>query len=98
MFVALNRRDNPNNWGNTLQKVVYEPFQFSYTHDGSLERGIHERKAYERMLKIAHYVWSGEVEDPTQGADHYHSKRVNPYWRKKFKETIELGNHIYYRS
>lgn len=98
MFVALNRRDNPRNWGNSLEKVVYAPWQFSYTHDGSLKRGIREHKAYERMLKIAHYVWSGEVEDPTKGADHYHTYRVNPIWRHKLEPTVKLGSHVYYRS
>ena len=98
MFVALNRRDNPRYWGNSLRKVVYAPWQFSYTHDGSLERGIKEKKAYERVLKIAHYVWSGEEPDPTNGADHYHSTKVSPVWKHKLKKTVKLGSHIYYRK
>ena len=98
MFVVLNRRDYPDKWGNTLHKVIYQPWQFSYTHDGSLKKGLQERKAYDRMLVIAHYVWSGEVVDPTLGSDHYHTTSVSPSWRLKLKRTVKLGNHIYYRK
>ena len=97
MFVVFNRRDNPN-WGNTLHKVVYQPHQFSYTHDGSLKKGLQDKQSYDRMLLIAHYVWSGEIEDPTHGSDHYHNLAVKPHWRLKLKKTVKLGNHIYYRK
>ena len=98
MFVVLNRRDHPKLWGSSLRSVVYAPWQFSYVHDGSLKRGITDQKAYKRMLKIAHYVWSGEIEDPTGKADHYHSTKVSPVWKHKLKKTVKLGSHIYYRK
>ena len=98
MFVVLNRRDHSKNWGSSLHSVVYEYKQFSYTHDGSLARGIQEQKSYKRMLKIAHYVWSGEVEDPTGGAYWYHSVKVSPAWSQKLQKTTKLGSHIYYKE
>lgn len=97
MFVVFNRRDSFH-WGNTLHKVVYQPYQFSYTHDGSLKKGLQDKQAYDRMLLIAHYVWSGEMEDPTLGSDHYHTTKVKPKWSLKLKKTVHLGNHIYYRK
>lgn len=97
MFVAMNRRDHQKHWGSSLEAVVYAPWQFSYVHDGSMKSGITEQSAYKRMLRVAHYVWSGEAEDPTNGADHYHTTKVKPDWSRKFKKTAKLGSHIYYK-
>lgn len=33
----------------------------------------------------------------TGNADHYHAKRVNPYWADRSKRTRVIGNHIFYR-
>src|SRR5678816_4250625 len=41
MFTVLNRVDHPH-YPNTIHGVIHQPNQFSYTHDGSLERGITE--------------------------------------------------------
>jgi N-acetylmuramoyl-L-alanine amidase len=97
MFVAINRLDK-RKFGATLKDVVYAPWQFSYTHDGSLKRGVRDKKAYKRMLRIAHYVWSGEVGDPTNRADHYHTTKVKPIWSGKLKKTVKLGSHVYYKE
>jgi spore germination cell wall hydrolase CwlJ-like protein len=97
MFVAMNRLSH-GGWGRSLRHVVYSPHQFSYTHDGSLEKGLTDQRAYTRMLRIAHYVWQGEVDDPTSGSLYYHTKHVKPVWRKQMKKTVVLGQHIYYKG
>jgi N-acetylmuramoyl-L-alanine amidase len=97
MFVAMNRL-HKGQWGASLRDVVYSPRQFSYTHDGSLKKGLTDQKAYTRMLRIAHYVWQGEATDPTSGSLYYHTKQVKPIWRKQMKKTVVLGEHIYYKE
>lgn len=96
MFVAMNRKE-ARGWANTLRGVVYQKWQFSYTHDGSLQKGFKERSAYERMLYLAHKVQSGEVADPTNGALWYHTHQVSPGWSKKLKHVVTLGDHKFYK-
>lgn len=96
MFVAMNRKE-ARGWANTLRGVVYQKWQFSYTHDGSLQKGFKERSAYERMLCLAHKVQSGEVADPTNGALWYHTHQVSPGWSKKLKHVVTLGDHKFYK-
>jgi N-acetylmuramoyl-L-alanine amidase len=97
MFVAINRVKG-NLTARNLRKVVYKPWQFSYTHDGSLDRGVKEPQQYKRMLVLAHSVWYGEVEDPTMGSTHYHTQTVKPVWRHKLNQTVVLGRHIFYKE
>lgn len=33
----------------------------------------------------------------TKGANHYHNKRVRPYWADPAKETVRIGHHIFYK-
>ena len=96
MFVALNRKE-ADGWANTLRGVVYQRWQFSYTHDGSLQKGFKEKSAYERMLYLAHKVYSGDVKDPTHGALWYHTHQVSPGWSKKLKHVVTLGDHKFYK-
>lgn len=96
MFVALNRKES-RGWANTLRGVVYQKWQFSYTHDGSLQKGFKEKSAYERMLYLAHKVHSGDVKDPTNGALWYHTHQVSPGWSKKLKHVATLGDHKFYK-
>ena len=97
MFVAINRVRG-NLTAKNLREVVYKPWQFSYTHDGSLDRGVKEPGQYKRMMLLAHAVWQGDVEDPTMGSTHYHTHAVKPVWRHKLNPTVVLGQHIFYKE
>ena len=44
------------------------------------------------MFLIAHIE-----KDVTNGATHYHSVSVQPYWSKSMKVTAKIGNHIFYK-
>jgi spore germination cell wall hydrolase CwlJ-like protein len=98
MFVVLNRVGTSNLTLKKLKKVVYKPWQFSYTHDGALAVGVQEPQQYNRMLRIAHDVLSGEVHDPTRGSTYYHTQSVKPVWRHKLNQTVVLGRHIFYKE
>ena len=56
-----------------------------------------EGQAWETAKKIAWLVDKGFVADPTNGADHFHSKN-EPYWGKKIPTTVRIKNHHFHRS
>lgn len=70
--------------------------QFTYTCDGHKEV-IHEKKAYERVSKVARAAIDGVAKELTEGATHYHTKAVRPKWSRVYKETARIGVHIFYR-
>ena len=70
--------------------------QFSYNCDGLLEV-FPDRKAYERVGKIARLMLDGSSRDLTDGATFYHSRKVKPNWRSSFARTTKIGSHIFYR-
>lgn len=70
--------------------------QFTYTCDGQKEV-IREKRAYERVSKVARAAIDGVSVSLTAGATHYHTKAVRPKWSRVFKETARIGVHIFYR-
>lgn len=36
--------------------------------------------------------------DITDGATHYHTKKINPAWAKNATPTVVYGNHIFYKG
>ncbi|MFC3615252.1 cell wall hydrolase [Lutimaribacter marinistellae] len=101
--VILNRVES-SQFPNTLCGVIRQgtgrkyQCQFTYTCDGRAET-ISERRAYERVAKVARMVIDGATQNAlTDGATHYHTTHVNPRWAKVFAETARIGRHIFYRD
>lgn len=99
--VILNRAES-RRFPNTVCKVINQGTgkkhrcQFSYTCDGLLET-MDDRKAFERMGKIAHIMLDNGPRDLTDGATFYHAKYVNPSWARQFTRTATVGKHHFYR-
>jgi len=70
--------------------------QFTYNCDGVTNR-IHEKDAYERVMKVAHLTLDGAPRELTDGATHYHTKAVSPRWSRTFPRTATIGVHHFYR-
>jgi spore germination cell wall hydrolase CwlJ-like protein len=70
--------------------------QFTYTCDGQKEV-IAEKRAYERVSKVARIALDGVAPKLTEGATHYHTKAVAPRWSKVYTKTAAIGTHIFYR-
>jgi Cell Wall Hydrolase len=70
--------------------------QFTYTCDGYKEV-IAEKKAYERVSKVARAALDGTGDALTSGATHYHTTAVSPRWSRVFTKTARIGVHIFYR-
>lgn len=95
MFTVLNRVDHPH-YPYTIHEVVHQPKQFSYTHDGSLERGIEEPEQFRRTLSLAYAVLTEEIESPIGDSTHYHTTAINPYWASSLTHVTTIGSHKFY--
>lgn len=103
--VILNRRDS-DRFPNSVCGVVSQgarsakaprACQFSYKCDGAPEV-FSEKKAYQRVGKIASIVLDGFARKLTKGATYYHTNYVNPRWSRKFDRTAQIGVHYFYRN
>jgi hypothetical protein len=91
--VVLNRVSS-SRWPGTVCEVVYQPWQFSWTMDDNSEYP-HERNAWKYAQAVAVSVYNGLIEDPTDGATHYHTTWVNPSWSSAGQNRQIIGAHIY---
>jgi spore germination cell wall hydrolase CwlJ-like protein len=100
--VILNRVDSPN-YPDTVCDVVYQgtgrlfQCQFTYSCDGRKET-ISEKRAYEKVAKVARLMLDGAPRTLTEGATHYHTKSVRPRWSRVYPRTTTIGYHIFYRQ
>lgn len=97
MWVALNRLKVNHRGATTLKAVIYDPFQFSYVHDGSRRRGFQEASQYRRALRLSYDVLTGLQPDNTGGALYYHTTKVSPHWAPHQEYAFHLDRHIFYR-
>ncbi len=99
--VILNRVDSPR-YPDSICGVISQgasrkhACQFSFKCDGVPER-FSEKLAYERVGKIAEMMVEGRERLLTDGATHYHTKRVRPSWSRRLEKTAEIGVHIFYK-
>ena len=52
--------------------------------------------AFCRAFAVACLVMSGDCEDPTGGATHFHHHRKNPKWAKRAEPRALIGSHMFY--
>lgn len=100
-FVTLNRSLDyrfPDN----ICDVVYEPKQFSWTHDGLPDKPdlskYHDRVVWKYIRQFAKgFLENHEyIIDPTDGSLYYHSTKVSPSWKDSFERSVVIGDHIFY--
>ena len=70
--------------------------QFSFKCDGVPET-FAEKRAYERVGKIARLMLDGRERALTDGATHYHTRHVSPGWARRLTKTAAIGVHVFYR-
>lgn len=93
-------RNRSNIRGKSIGDVVREPDQFTgYSAPGAKTvEAMRDPAMRARAEGILRTVLTGDGPDPTNGADHYHAKSVNPYWAASMPQTTTIGEHIYYNS
>ena len=92
--VVLNRVQDPR-YPDTVCGVVWEPKQFSFTHDGKPEK-MYEVEARETAMQVAEEALQGNGLNIT--STHYHSNKVRPYWKTHYKLDGRVGNHYFYTN
>lgn len=104
-LVTMNRAgwDNKN-----ICPEVVKRKQFSWTTEYVYKASNHyklrkagipkETKAWKKSVAIAKKVMKGKVPDFTKGATYYHTTAVLPYWSSHKKQTITLGEHVFYKD
>lgn len=93
-------RNRSNIRGKSIGDVVREPDQFTgYSSPGAKTvEAMRDPAMRARAEGILRNVLTSDGPDPTNGADHYHTKAVSPSWAASMPETTTIGEHIYYNS
>ena len=96
--VVMNRVEH-DRYPDDVCSVVFEPYQFSFTHDGKSDRmSKHTAPKDRRAARMAREVASRFLEGDTIGlpSTHYHTVTVAPWWKYEFTLDGRVGDHIFY--
>lgn len=94
--VTVNRTKD-HRYPKTVQAVVWQPKQFSWTHEKTRHKKPHY-VSWEESWKAAVIVLEGKYRTSEQhkNALWYHNTSVKPKWAKTFKECGRIEDHIFY--
>lgn len=98
--VTLNRKNSslfPNSVCNVVNQRYRSSCQFSWVCMKKAPPKQHT-ETWRESLRIAKQTLAGHTSDPTHGALFFHAVYVKPSWSRKFRQTIRIGNHIFYRT
>ena len=107
--VILNRvhharqRGNQFWWGHDIITVCQKPYQFSCWNPGDPNRAklmavTPENPQFAKCLRIARRAVLGSLgDDITNGADHYHTIHVAPFWSKGKTPIAQFGIHVFFK-
>ena len=99
--VVMNRVESPR-WPDEICAVVFQPSQFSFTHDGKSDNylkytsNVGDRQAIAIAEEIAISVIKGDRLGLT--STHYHATYVKPYWLKQYHQDGRIGDHVFYTA
>lgn len=81
-----------------MDKVCTQKYQFSCWPAIRSRRDLLKTKEGKFALQITDKIMSGQGDDITGGANHYHAFYVNPSWKNGMKKTLVYRSHIFYRG
>ena len=89
-------------WGNNIIQVCQKPYQFSCWNrsDPNFRKlqAVDDKDLYfATALRIARRAVINALKDITEGATHYHTKSINPYWAKGEVPVASIGSHLFYK-
>ena len=99
--VVMNRVES-HRWPDNICDVVFQPKQFSFTHDGKSDNyhkynsNVGDRQAIDIAETIAKSVMKGDVINLT--STHYHATFVRPYWASEYHLDGRIGGHYFYTA
>lgn len=100
IHVIRNRALHPGWWGSGYEGVVLAPMQFSSFNHGDPNADKlppPNDGLFSQILQVTSNIMSGDDEDLTGGATHYHTRNVFPEWAAKMQQTAEIGQHLFYK-
>ena len=90
--VERNRVESPK-YPNTVCEVVWQPKQFSWTHDGRSDEPK-DRKAFVKAVWL--HLIANMKNDITDGALYFYAhKKVTPSWASEKEVVALIGNHTF---
>ena len=95
-FVTMNRVNHAD-FPNSVCEVVYEPYQFSWTHQGmrlDLSNKI-DREAWENIVEVSIEILEETAYNNLYGVTHYHAVSVNPNWG--YQLVMQIDDHVFYK-
>ena len=92
--VILNRVEDTR-YPDDVCSVVFEPYAFSFTHDGKADR-LPKTAAANASMEVAKSVMDGIRLGLT--STHYHATYVKPFWVAHFDADGQIGNHVFYTN
>jgi N-acetylmuramoyl-L-alanine amidase len=90
-------------WGRTVEDVCRHPWQFSCWNPGDPNRAVllavqAGDPVFDIALRVARRALAGALQDPTDGATHYHARSVFPSWADGRSPSAVIGNHVFYND
>ena len=98
------------NYPSSICKTVFQPKQFSWTHQlpwSQIQRIMQgkiqhlkpaDQEAYYDAVMLAEKGVKDEIRVIPEDVLHYHATSVNPNWASSFKKYGKIGKHVYYKS
>ena len=80
---------------NDMCEVIMQPRQFSFVRKGKIPKPKDD-KAWKVSHRLASQVLTDTRILPPTVADHYHTTKVNPAWRKDLNRVVRVGSHVFY--
>tara|TARA_Y100000310_G_scaffold342721_1_gene447086 strand:- start:1240 stop:1650 length:411 start_codon:yes stop_codon:yes gene_type:complete len=102
-YVILTRAKRGGWYGNTIKEVIMKPYQFSAwnRNDPNFAKMSMTTMA-DNAYRDCMYATLGAVQkhlpNLAEGATHYHTLRMRPYWIKDMRNIATIGNHIFYEE
>ncbi len=88
-------------WGNNVIQICQKPYQFSCWNRSDpnfrkLQAVDKTNLYFVTAQRIAAKALAGILEDITNGATHYHTLDITPYWAKGKQPCAKIGCHLFY--
>jgi N-acetylmuramoyl-L-alanine amidase len=99
--VVMNRVNQKTWFGKTVKDVCLKPQQFSCWNKGDPNYPLISspkltNSIFDVCKSVADEVMQGKKSDITNGADHYHTRFVNPVWSLNKQPVFIIGNHLFF--
>lgn len=90
-------------WGRSVAEVCLKPWQFSCWNadDPNRVRVVTVAEGdpvFDQCRAVARRAMDGRLDDPTDGATHYHVLGLIPRWARGLEPCAIIGRHLFYND